>query len=156
MRDLVARRRLDIHAGHADGGVAHHVDAELLRFRELRAHGDAEPVAELGGLAPAHVGARRGGFPERHHLLARAAGIVCHDDVVAVDRAHQVADHAVLVERRLVGIEVFRPFAEPGLLGGGDLLLERVERIAAAPPPFCRPTSAISASSTSAASPTSA
>ena len=84
---------------------------------ELGAHGDAEPVAELGGLAPAHVGAGRGRLPERHHLLARAAGIVRHDDVVAVDRAHEIADHAILVDRRLVGIEVLAHSAEPRLLG---------------------------------------
>ena len=116
-RDLVARRRLDIHAGHADGGVAHHVDAELFRLGELGAHGDAEAVAELRGLAPAHVGAGRRGLPERHHLLARLTGIVRHDDVVAVERPHQVADDTILVERRLVGIEEFRPFVEPRLLG---------------------------------------
>ena len=130
--DLVARRRLDIHAGHADGGVAHDVDAKLVGRRQLRAHGDAEPVAELGRLAPAHVGAGLRRLPERHHLLARAAGIVGHDDVVAVDGAHQIADHAVLVDRRLVGIEMLGPFRQPRLLARRDLLLERGERIAAA------------------------
>ena len=61
-----------------------------------------------------------------------------HDDVVAVDRAHQIADHAVLVERRLVGIQEFRPFAEPSLFPGRDLLLERRERVAAARPLLAR------------------
>ena len=28
-RDPVTRRCFDIHAGHADGGIAHHVDADL-------------------------------------------------------------------------------------------------------------------------------
>ncbi len=36
--DAVARRGLDVHAGHAERGVAHHVDAELLRRGELRPH----------------------------------------------------------------------------------------------------------------------
>jgi NitT/TauT family transport system permease protein len=53
--DAVARRGLDVHAGHADGRVAHDVDAKLVRRRELRAHGDAEPVTELGRFAPSHV-----------------------------------------------------------------------------------------------------
>ena len=43
-------------------------------------------------------------------------------------RAHQIADHAVLVDRHLVGIEMLRPFGEPGLLAGGDIFLERSER----------------------------
>ena len=65
-------------------------------------------------------------------LLARRAGVVGDDDVVAVHGAHQIADHAVLVHRRLVGIEMLRPFREPRLLHRRDLLLQRGERVAAA------------------------
>ena len=130
--DAIARGGLDVHAGHADGGVAHDVDAELVRRGELGAHDDAEPVAELGRLAPAHIGAGRRRLPERQELFARAAGIVRDDDVVAVDGAHEIPDHAILVDRHLVGLELLGPFRQPRRLGRGHLLLERGERIAAA------------------------
>src|SRR5438477_4064235 len=52
-REALAHRGLEIHAGKADRGVAPHVDAELVRRRQLRTHRDAEPIAELRGLAPA-------------------------------------------------------------------------------------------------------
>ena len=54
--------------------------------------------------------------------------------LLAVDVAHHVADHTILVERHGVGAEVLRPFCEPGLLGVRHLLLQRRKRIAAARP----------------------
>ena len=93
---------LEVHAGEADGGVAPDVDAELLRRRQLGAHGEAEPVAELRGLAPAEIGERRRRAPEGRELVARAAGVVGDDGVVAVHRVLQVPEHAVGVERRVV------------------------------------------------------
>jgi hypothetical protein len=52
-RDALAHRRLEIHAGEADRGIAPDVDAELVGGGELGAHREAEPVAELRRLAPA-------------------------------------------------------------------------------------------------------
>src|SRR5215468_1572875 len=54
------------------------------------------------------------------------------DDVVAVHRAHEIADHAVLVDGHFLGVEMFSPFRQPPFLGRRDFLLERGERIAAA------------------------
>ena len=67
---------------------------------ELGAHGEAEAVAELGGLAPADVGERRGRLPEGRHLIARAAGVVRDDGPFLVDQAVQLGDHPVRVDRR--------------------------------------------------------
>src|SRR5262249_44042943 len=88
--------------------------------------------AELGRLTPPHVGPRRGRLPERQQLFARTAGIVGDDDVVAVHAAHEIADHAILIDGHLLGIEMLGPFREPFLLGRGHLLLERSERVGAA------------------------
>src|SRR5262249_23239567 len=62
------------------------IDTQFFRSREFGAHSDAEPISKLGRLAPAHIGARHRGLPERQELLARAAGIVGDDDIVAIER----------------------------------------------------------------------
>ena len=80
-RNALAHRRLEIHAGEADRGITPDVDAELVRAGELGAHGEAEPVAELGRLSPADVGMRRRRLPERRELVARAAGVVGDDGI---------------------------------------------------------------------------
>ena len=51
------------------------------------------------------------------------------DDVVAVNAAHEIADHAVLIDRHFLGIEVLFPFGEPAFFRGGNLLLEGGERV---------------------------
>ena len=112
-RNALAHRGLEIHAGEADRGIAPDVDAELVRAGELGAHGKAEAVAQLGGLAPADIGVRRRRLPERRELVARAAGIVGDDGVGLVDRVLQVPQHAVGVERRLVVGELGHPLLEP-------------------------------------------
>src|SRR5206468_1868824 len=56
-----AHRGLEIEPGHAEGGVAHEVDAELVGGGELGADGEAEPGAERVRLAPAEIAARRDG-----------------------------------------------------------------------------------------------
>src|SRR2546422_1886424 len=77
--DALAHRRLEVHAREADGRVTPHVDAELVGMRELGAHGEAQAVAELGGLAPADVAERLRAFPEGRDLIARAARVVRDD-----------------------------------------------------------------------------
>ena len=114
---------LEVHAGEADGRVAPDVDAEVVRPGELGAHGQAEPVAELGGLAPAEVGERRGRLPERRHLVAGAAGVVGDDGLLLVDHSVQLGDHPVRIDR---GRRRWRAWAahsaEPGLAQLGDPL----------------------------------
>ena len=81
-RDLAAHAGLEVHAGHADGRIAPHVDAQLVGMRELGAHRQPQAVAQLRRLAPADVAERRRRTSRTGHLVARAAGIV-RDDVLA-------------------------------------------------------------------------
>src|SRR5215475_1277948 len=98
-RDALAHRRLEVHAGEADGGVAPEIDAELVGGGELGAHGEAEAVAELGGLAPTDVGERCLRLPERRDLIPWAARVVRDDGVGQVHCVHEVPDHAIGTER---------------------------------------------------------
>src|SRR5579883_1805220 len=74
-RNAAAHRGLEIEPGHAKGGVAHEIDAELVGGGHLGADRKAEPGAELVRLAPAEIAARPGRAIERMELLARAARI---------------------------------------------------------------------------------
>ena len=78
--------------------VPHDVDDLPVGEGHLGAHGQAEAVAELGGLAPADETAGIAGLPERGHVLAGAARLVGDHGGVEVDGVHQVPDHAVGVE----------------------------------------------------------
>src|SRR5205807_6317832 len=65
-----AHGRLEIEPGHAEGGVAHEVDSEFVRGRELGADDEAESGAEGVRLAPAEIAARRDGPVEGQELIA--------------------------------------------------------------------------------------
>ena len=119
--DALAHAGLEVHAGETDGGVAPQVDAELVGLGQLGAHGKPEAHAELGGLAPADIGHRFGRHPERRNLVARAAGVVGDDGVLAIDRVHQFPDDAVGAERGLVGVQQRAPLFHPLLADFGDL-----------------------------------
>ena len=82
--DALAHRGLEVHAGEADRRVAPEVDAGLVRMHQLGAHRQPEPHAKLRGLAPADIGHRLGGHPERRDLVARAAGIMGDDGVLRI------------------------------------------------------------------------
>ena len=71
--DAIARRRLKIHPGHADGRIAHDVDADFFRRGDFGAHGQPKAVTELRGLAPTKISPRASSLPERQQLLARTA-----------------------------------------------------------------------------------
>src|SRR6185437_15568003 len=103
--DALAHRGLEIHPREADRRVAPQVDAELFRLRELGAHREAEPHAELRRLAPADIAHRLGRHPERRDLVARAAGVMRDDGVLRIDRVHQLPDDAVGIEWRLIVVE---------------------------------------------------
>ena len=97
----------------------------LSGLRELGAHRKPEAVAELGGLAPAEIGEGLDRLPERRELVARAAGIMGDDGVLDVDGVLQVPEHAVGIERRVVGGELRHPFRQPLLVRGRDLGRDR-------------------------------
>src|SRR6185437_8164522 len=81
------------------------VDAEFFGFRELGAHREAEPHAELRRLAPADIAHRLGRDPEGRDLVSRAARVMRDDGVLRIDRVHQLPDDPVGIEWRLVGVE---------------------------------------------------
>src|SRR5690606_26257913 len=102
--------------------VAPDVDAQLVGTGELGAHREAEAVAELGRLAPADVAVRAAALPERHQLVARAAGVVSNYGVCDVDGLLQVPQYPVRRERaRLLGA-LGLPAGEPFAFGFSDLL----------------------------------
>src|SRR5438309_3311383 len=78
-RNPAAHGRLEVEPGHAEGGVAHEVDAELVGGGQLGADGEAEPGPERVRLAPAEIAARRDGAVERQQLVARAPRVVGDD-----------------------------------------------------------------------------
>src|SRR5438067_1579921 len=120
-RQALAHRRLEIHAGEADRRITPEVDAQFVGRHELRAHRDAETVAELCRLAPAEIGERRLADPEGRDLVAWATGVVGDDRVLDVDRVQQIPDNAVGGDRRAVGGQPMLPLAEPLFSVTGDL-----------------------------------
>ena len=104
------------------GGVAHEVDNQLFRSGHFGAHGEAQAVAQLGGLAPADEAARGAGLPEGGDLLAGAARLVGDDGVVQVHGVHDFPDDAVGVQGHLVGGQAGQPLVQPFLAGGGNLV----------------------------------
>src|SRR5579859_6369022 len=124
-RNLLAHRGLEIHPREADRRIAPDVDAELVGPRELGAHREPQPVAELRGLAPAEIGEGFYRLPERRELVSGAAGIMGDDGVLDVDGVLQVPEHAIRVERRVVARELRHPFRPPLLVRGRDLGRDR-------------------------------
>src|SRR5690606_35983641 len=94
--------RLKIHAGKANGGIAPHVDAQLVRASELGAHREPEAIAELCRLAPANIRKRRNSLPEWRELIARTACIMGDNRVGHVLAMLQIPLHAIRGDRRLV------------------------------------------------------
>jgi len=133
-RNAAAHRGLEIEAGHAEGGVAHEVDAEFVGGGDLGADRQPEPGAELVRLAPADIAARPGRPVERVQLLARAAGIVGDDGFGGIDHPHELRDHPVGVDRPFVGAQLALPAAEPCLALARDLLGHAVRAGLAAEP----------------------
>src|ERR1700679_96746 len=72
---------LEVHAGEADGGIAAHVDAELVRSDQLRTERQTQSIAQLCGVAPPQVTQGSGAGPKRRHLVAWAPCIVRDDGV---------------------------------------------------------------------------
>ncbi len=112
-RDAGARAGLEVHARHADGGGAPHVDAQPLGLRELGAHRQAEAVAELGGLPPAQIAVGGHRPPERGQLVPRAARVVGDRGPLDVDGVQEVPDHAVGRQRRRGTGQEGSPLVEP-------------------------------------------
>src|SRR6266566_3098405 len=73
-RDPAADGRLEVHADHAEGGVAHDVDGKAVRTRELRPDREPEARTELRRLAPAEIPPLDGALVEGHDLIARMPG----------------------------------------------------------------------------------
>jgi hypothetical protein len=51
------------------------------------------------------------------------------NDIVAVHRAHQIADDTVLIDRHFLGIQMLRPFRLPGPFCRCHFFLERRKRV---------------------------
>ena len=139
-REPAAHGRLEVHADHAERGVAHDVDREPVGLREPCAHRQPEARAELRRLAPAEIAARDDRLVERHDLIARMPRVVRHDGAGAVGDLHQLPDDAVGAERGGVRGEVRQPALREGGAHRGDLrprprdaaqlgLAERVEQL---------------------------
>ncbi len=99
---------------------------------ELRAHRQPEPVAQLGGLPPADVRQRLGRLPERREEIPGVARVVGDDRLGGVDHLGHLVDHAVGVDRRLVGGELRTPLVEPLFTNFLDLAGHVVEPAAIA------------------------
>src|SRR5712692_11691440 len=108
-----AHSRLEIEPGHAEGGVSHEVDAELVGGGELGADDEAEPSAERMRLAPAEIAAWRDGPVEGEELVARAPRVVRDDGFARVHGAHELGAHPVGGHRDLGRAERRRPLGEP-------------------------------------------
>src|SRR5277367_4332965 len=104
MRNSATDRGFKVKAGHAERGVAHEVDTELIRCGDLGANGEPKSGAQLMGFAPAEVAARGGGAIEWEKLIAGTAGIMCHDRSGRVDDAHELRHHVIGRDWRFPGI----------------------------------------------------
>ena len=98
-RDLVLGGGRQIHAGHADRGVAHDVNDRLVRVGQLGAHRQPERVAQLRRLPPAQVAARGGGPVEHALNVAHRTGFVAQNRGGRVQHTPELAEHAVAVDR---------------------------------------------------------
>ena len=127
-RDIAADGGLKVQPDHAEGGVAHEVDAYLLGSGQLGADGQTQPGAQTVGLAPAQVGPGAVGPVERDNLVAGAARVMGHDSVFRRDGVHEVPDYPVGCHGDLRGREFGPPLAEPAFplglhLFGGRLVV---------------------------------
>src|SRR5439155_16988737 len=86
---------------------------ELFRGGQLGADDEAEPGAERMRLAPAEIAARWDGAVEGQELVARAPRVVRDDGVARVDRAHELSDDPIRVDRDLCRAERRRPLSQP-------------------------------------------
>ena len=84
-RDVAADGGFEIETGHAEGGVAHEVDAEFFRRGELGAHDQAQAGSQSVRFSPTDVAARRRRLIEGDELVARAAGVVGDDHLFAIE-----------------------------------------------------------------------
>ena len=48
--------------------------------------------------------------------------------LVEIDGVHQVPDHPVWVDRRLIGRQLGQPLLEPGFFDGADVVVQRLVR----------------------------
>ena len=116
-RDLLADSRFDVHPDHPDRRVAHEVDAELLGCGHLGTHDRPQAEAQLGRVTPAQVASGCGRFVDRHQLVAWVARVVGDDCRGRIGDGHEIGDHAVGVQRCVVGTQFCRPAGVPR--GGG-------------------------------------
>src|SRR5262245_17308481 len=84
-----------IESGHAEGRIAHEVDAEFFWRCKLGADNEAQTRAEGVRFAPSDVAARHSRPVEGHELVPWAARVVCDDGVTRVHRLHKFPDDAV-------------------------------------------------------------
>ena len=111
---VAAHRRLEVQPGHAKGGVAHKVDAHLIRLGQLGPDYQPQAGAQAVGLAPTDVAAGAVGAVEGEQFIPRTARIVGNDGVFRWDGLHKVPDDPVGVNWPLVVGQLVGPLAQPG------------------------------------------
>ena len=101
--DAVARDRLEVAHHVADARIAGDVDALPVRDRPASpptAPARLKPRVET--LPQPRIAARDLRLVDRADLVARVAGVGGDERVLGVEHLHQIADHAIGVDRRLV------------------------------------------------------
>ena len=115
------RRRRDVEPGHAERAVAHVVQAEPVRVRQLGSDHERNPEPKVRRLAPADVTVRIGRRKEGHHRVPGSAGVVGHRAVLEVDVFLDLVNHAIGAERLVVHLQHGRPLLHPLRLHRCDL-----------------------------------
>ena len=75
-------------------------------------------------MAPTDVAAGNGRFVEWEELIPRVSRVVRHDRLARIDPFHELADHAIRVDRHFVGNELAGPAILPAFAGGLQFLFD--------------------------------
>src|SRR5262249_57635189 len=135
VRDCVGAPRLEVGYRVADAGIAGDVHALARGIRELGRDRARQAEAERRDVAPAEEAARNVGLVDGARLIPRVARISGHERILGIENLHEIAEHAIRIDRRLVRFEP-RPELRHELLAGGPDLLEQGGVLATAARPL--------------------
>src|SRR5204862_7902192 len=122
--DAVARDGLEVAHHVADAGVAGDVHALAIGIGELGGAGAGQAEPQRRDVAPAEEPARYLRLVPRARLVARVAGVGGDERVLRIEHLHEVTEHAIRIDGRLVRVQPRPELREELLLGGADLVAE--------------------------------
>src|SRR5439155_2504003 len=122
--DAVACDGFEIAHHVADAGVAGDVHALAIGIGELGGDGAGQAEAQGRDVPPAEEPARDLRLVHRARLITRVAAIRGDERVLRIEHLHEVAVHAIRIDRRTVRFQPWPELREKLLRGRADLVDE--------------------------------